>query len=36
MENKQVIKKYALALYQLGKKRNVLSEIQKFFYMKDR
>ena len=29
MENKQVIKKYALALYQLGKKSNALSEIQK-------
>ena len=29
MENKQVIKKYALSLYQLGKKRNALSEIEK-------
>jgi len=28
MENKQLIKKYALSLYQLGKKENVLSEIE--------
>ena len=29
MENKQLIKKYALSLYQVGKKENVLDEIQK-------
>ena len=28
MENKQLIKKYALSLYQIGKKENVLDEIQ--------
>ena len=29
MENKQLIKKYALSLYQIGQKENVLDEIQK-------
>ena len=29
MENKQLIKKYALSLYQVGKKENALDEIQK-------
>ncbi|SVC46054.1 uncharacterized protein METZ01_LOCUS298908 [marine metagenome] len=29
MENKQLIKKYALSLYQVGKKKNALDEIQK-------
>ena len=29
MENKQLIKKYALSLYQIGKKENALDEIQK-------
>ena len=28
MENKQLIKKYALSLYQIGKKENALDEIQ--------
>tara|TARA_Y100001970_G_scaffold183440_1_gene223120 strand:+ start:607 stop:1146 length:540 start_codon:yes stop_codon:yes gene_type:complete len=29
MENKQLIKKYALSLYQIGQKENTLDEIQK-------
>ena len=29
MENKQLIKKYALSLYQVGEKENALDEIQK-------
>ena len=29
MENKQLIKKYALSLYEVGKKENVLDDIQK-------
>mgnify|MGYP001433306532 CR=1 FL=1 len=29
MENKQLIKKYALSLYQVGEKKNALDEIQK-------
>ena len=29
MENKQLIKKYALSLYQIGKKVDALDEIQK-------
>ena len=33
MENKQVIKRYALSLYQLGKKGNALNEIQKGLHL---
>ena len=33
MENKQTIKKYALSLYQVGKKNNVLDEIQKGLHL---
>ena len=29
MENKQLVKKYALSLYQIGQKENALNEIQK-------
>ena len=33
MENKQTIKKYGLSLYQVGKKNNVLDEIQKGLHL---
>ena len=29
MENKQLVKKYALSIYEIGKNENILDEIQK-------